>query len=126
MKALLGGILFLALFVALPASAQVYPLPNSTTCQPGYYFVPADNLCYPPGYGYNPFYSEALAKLSMRSTSFGRKANVEDSHLLFWWSYIVIFAIRCGCEIVCRGHEGKRHHTRALTQELNGAGWSVR
>ena len=69
---------------------------------------------------------EALAKLSMRSTSFGRKANVEDSHLLFWWSYIVIFAIRCGCEIVCRGHEGKRHHTRALTQELNGAGWSVR
>jgi hypothetical protein len=56
-KALLGGILFLALFVAPPASAQVYPLPNSTTCQPGYYFVPADNLCYPPGYGYNPFYS---------------------------------------------------------------------
>ena len=38
--------------------------------------------------------SEALAKLPMRSTSFGRKANVEDSHLLFWWSHIEIFAIR--------------------------------
>jgi hypothetical protein len=37
---------------------------------------------------------EALAKLSMRSTSFGRKANVKDSHLLFWWSHIEIFAIR--------------------------------
>ena len=30
----------------------------------------------------------------MRSTSFDRKANVEDSHLLFWWSHIEIFAIR--------------------------------
>ena len=30
----------------------------------------------------------------MRSTSFDRKANVEDSHLLFRWSHIEIFAIR--------------------------------
>lgn len=42
----------------------------------------------------NPKTIEALAKLSMRSTSFDRKANVEDSHLLFWWSHIEIFAIR--------------------------------